>query len=246
MLRIVNSRSQTLQLSAGTTIPVERNNPMFNDADKILQDVVYSAKAPINPVNKAFHQGGHRIEAINDVYEMQVEVYDKGVFFFKGTYTYKISSGSYDFQIRVNLGEVAAKIKATYLTDIRTEDADYNIGTQANARMLQTLQQPASFPYAFFPVWNDVIGSKIANPSAVPTYVNYFRYDAQVCMGYPDYENGAYKMPISAPFYKLSYILKNVLQFMGMKAIGPWFDTDDAHQIYIYTRRTNAFTATNG
>lgn len=240
MLRIINSRSQTLQLSAGTTIPVERNNPLFNDADKILQDVVYSAKAPITPANKAFHKGGHRVESVNDVYEFPVEVYDNGVFFFRGTYSYKMSSGSYDFKIQVNLGEVAAKIKSTMLTDIRTSDADYTMGGVAfEARMLDTLNNPDRYPYAFFPVKNETLGSKIANPAAVLEYVNYFDFAAQKSLGRPTQTvDGTFRILVAAPWYKLSYILKQVFAFMGVQATGPWFDSQDAKQLYIYTRRS--------
>lgn len=237
MLRILNPSGLTLQLEPGTTIPVERNNPLFNDADKILQDIVYSAQAPMTPGNIAFHQGGHRVEARNGVYEFPVEVYDAGVYFFRGTYSYKINSGKYDFQIRVNLGEVAAKIKATYLTDIITDDADYSLdGTAFETMMMSTLQNPAQHRFAFFPVWNDQLGQKIANPSSVFNYYNTFDYAAQKPIGKASAPNR--QSAVTAPFFKVSYILKQVLAFMGVKGRGDWFESTDANQLYIYTRRT--------
>jgi len=239
MLRILNPSALTLELDPGTTIPVERNNPLFNDADKILQDIVYSAQAPMTPGNIAFHQGGHRVEAVNGVYEFPVEVYDAGVYFFRGTYSYKMNSGKYDFQIRVNLGEVASKIKATYLTDILTDDADYTLtGIDFEAMMKATLENPDQYRYAFFPVWNDQLGSKLSDPSRVYNYYNTFDYDAQKSIA--RYQSD--KFALSAPFFKVSYILRQVLAFMGVNATGPWFDSVDGKELYIYTRRTISAT----
>ncbi|RQO65071.1 hypothetical protein DBR40_24675 [Pedobacter sp. KBW01] len=232
MLKILNDSGKALELNYDTTIPVERNNSLFNDPDKFVQDITYSGKAKLTPNNKIFIQYGHLVEADRKVYELPVRVLYSGVTFFVGIFSYKIVSNEIEFILKVNYGAVAKKLKHAGVREIYTFDPDYSHPTQANfqAHMKNTCVNPLNYNCVFFPVFNDKwddSGLDIAYKM-----INYWDHEAQqfkVDKGRPN--------TIEAPFFRLSYLIKKMLEYLNFKVEGGYFTDPDELNIYVFTRR---------
>lgn len=241
MLTILNSRSLVLDLSPGTTIPVTKDSALFNDADKLVQETIYPLKAPHTANNKVFFQNGHRVDANKEVYELEVQVFDDGVHFFDGTATYMSTNAGYEVELKVNIGALATRIKSARLPEIQTMDAVQIPSTfdALDDHMKATAENPERYSYAFFPVHNEII----QNGDAALDYntVNY--WSASQNRFFTRYETSPSPSGFrtaESPFYRLTFILEKVINYMGMQAAGSVFTDPDLTNIYIYTRKAVA------
>lgn len=232
MIEIINIYGHILELNSSTVIPVERNNSLFNSPDKFLQDMTYPGKAGLTDNNKIFIQGGHLVEATTDKYEMDVKVSVGGSPFFAGIFIYKIVSGSISFNLKINFGAVAEKVKNISIRDIYsmdTEMAPISIPLM-EARMKDSCVNPLNYPSVFFPIYNESWG-----PGATDhKWLNNWNHGSQkfdVVSGRSDGKNTA-----QVPFFRGTYILKKILECLKFNVDGGYFSDPDALNEYFFTR----------
>jgi len=236
MLEIINQDGLTLQPDIETVIPVEVYNPLFGDSNELFQELVYSAQAGLTPINKAFINNGHLIESSNDAYEFPVRVLYKGSSFFQGLFRYKIVDETISFDLKVNFGTVATKVKTTMLRDIVTMDP-YAIppGETAESMMKKTCVNPGDYPFAFFPIknmhWRDDSVQAISYP-----WMNYWDHAAQK---FTIVTGGTRPIDVTLqiPFFKLSYILSLIFKYLDFSLEGEILSTEDFNSIYVFTKR---------
>lgn len=226
-MEIINERDQRLELSTGTSISVERFNSLFNSSDKLAQDIVYPSKTVLTESNKVFIGNGHLVEATNDVYSMPVKVIVSGSTFFSGMMVYRVVNSEIIFELRVNFGSIANKLKGTNIREIYTQDSNFP-GT-ANASMvnlmLDTAKNPANYPYVFFPVWNDNWSSNPAGIGNLSPFVNDWDHNQQKFSG----------GTVNAPYWRLSYIISKIIEYLQFNVEGSYFSDPEEQEIYLYT-----------
>lgn len=236
MIEIINKFGQILELSAGTTIPVERNNSLFNAPDKFIQDITYPGKAGLTENNKIFIQNGHLVEAINSVYELEVKVVVSGSPFFAGIFGYKIISGEINFTLKVNFASVADIVKNTNIRSIITYDAvsDITNDTGLETLMKSTCVTPLDHPFVFFPVKNEKHTDTVL-PIDYP-WVNFWDHAAQQFKVVLSTIPGENDYTPQVPFFRVSYILKKVLECLQFNVSGGYFTEHAEQDIYFYSR----------
>ncbi|GAA4341663.1 hypothetical protein GCM10023149_54130 [Mucilaginibacter gynuensis] len=233
MIRIVNSAGRALEPVPGQTITIEKHNPLFNDADSFFSDISYPFKAGLNENNKAFFGLGHMLESSNSLYRIDVQFYAEEILMVTGKISYRISPDGFECTLEPNQTAINYLMKNVHLSDIRTLDSDLTSGdTEAklNALMLNTCQFPQNYNYIFLPIQNPNIGQAGVSSRGA---INYYNLDAQA------FESGKPSTPYSlanTPFFKLTYILKNVAQYLGLTPDGDFFTDPYYDAIYIYTR----------
>ncbi|KAA8483769.1 hypothetical protein BDE36_1764 [Arcticibacter tournemirensis] len=236
MLTILNPSNLQMELAPDTTIPVVRENPLFNDSDKFVQETVYSVNAPFSPANKAFFNGGHRIDAPVEAYEFDIQVYDSGVHFFNGVCRYSTTSEGYEVELKVNIGAVADRIKSTRLPEIQTMDG-IQFGNTLDAldnHMKNTAQNPDAYPYIFFDLRNTRLHN--SDPGLSYNNVNYWKASGHRFYTYSE-DNVFGFRTAESPFWKLTYVLKQLINFMGMEPEGSFFSDPEVRNVCIYTRK---------
>ncbi|MES2808785.1 MAG: hypothetical protein V4619_09190 [Bacteroidota bacterium] len=232
MLKIVNAEGRTLHLPADTKITVERNNPLFNDEDKFLQDVSYTFFVPFSDNSKIFFKLGHLVEKSNESTLMQgISFYAAGTTMLKGNIRYSVTDDGFDANLEPNFAAINALIKNIRLTELRMEDAEFGLSNAAfKARMLDTCVNPQKYPYIFFPVhnprWNE------SGLSGSQPFVNYFDFASQAF-----FYNQSFGTPyIAAPFFKVTHILKEIAAYLGLTATGGYFTDPRYQNRCVYTR----------
>jgi hypothetical protein len=248
-MQITNSLGQTLNLYPNSALNIERNNPLFNEADKFFADVIYPFKAPPSPSNNLFFKGGHRVEALNEVYQLPVQVCVNGTHFFTGICAYKITNADFDCTLKVNFGAIADKVKNTRLPEIRSNDADYTYVSATKlvfeAYMKTVCQNPGNYNYNFFPIEN--MGFNNHSSPYWPTafvspnsQMNYYDFDNETfkTIGPVNGEASLNWQSIVCPFFKLNYILSSVIKYLGFNPQGAFFTDPEIEKIYIYTRKS--------
>jgi hypothetical protein len=240
MLQIINQRGITLQPDSNTVVAIEVYNPLFTDNKDIFQELVYTAQAGLTETNIAFIENGHLVDASIDVFEQKVTVLHRGIPFYAGTFRHRIMNGKINFDLKVNFGTVASKMKNTNIRDIITLDSvfvegNYPTNAQMTDHMKDTCVHPENYPYAFFPVKNTKWTDDSANVITYP-WMNYWDHAAQkftiVGSGTMDPRN-----TLQVPFYKLSYILTKIFEYLNFTLEGEILTDVDFNAIYLYTRR---------
>lgn len=226
MIQIINRAGLTADLKPDTSISIERNNPLFTDSDKLFEDITYNFPSPATEKNKQFYGSGHLVEAENAVYEMDVQVIVDGTAFFAGAIKYYFTGGEFSNLLKVNFGSLADKVKSTKVASIYTNDIlPANFTT---ADMKTVCQNPASYPYSFFPVYNDIwLGE---DEPVTSNLINAWDHSMQKFL---DRDFGV--RVTYTPFFKLKYILKGIMDFLGFKYEGSWIENPENDKIYIYS-----------
>lgn len=224
MIQIINNKGLILELEKNMALSVERNNNLFSGSDSFLQDMIYPGKAGLTDSNIEFISGGHRIDANNSLYEFPVTVIASGNPFYGGVFSYKIANGQIEYNLKVNFGVVAEKVKNTVVRDIMTLDS-YSMGTTAATEtyMKETCTRPLDFPYAFFPVYN----KSWKNTGEFSPWMNYF-----------DYQNQKFSVTgtLSVPFFRVKYILERVFEYLGFTLQGDILKDPEFNSFYFYNR----------
>lgn len=234
MLEIINNEAITLELDGDARIVVERTNPLLSDSDSFFQDITYPGTAPLTATNKRFIAGGHLVEVENTVYELPVIVYHVGTLLFSGLLRYKIRESRIDFILHVNWGEVAGIAKAALLTDIDFGDA-YYMPNQLQAPIFaeDTLRNPQDYGYAWIPIQQHDFPYGTSTERS-DFFVNNWQYDQQAFKpfdGTPTPDN-VWRW---APHFKLSYVLRKVLKYLGYDATGSFWDSERGQKLYIHS-----------
>lgn len=229
MIQIINKAGLTLHLFSDTSIPIERNNPLFLDSDTFGEDLTYSFSFPDDAYNKEFIKNGQLVEAENDVYELDIQTLFFGTTFFAGILTYSYENPNFKGLLKVNLGAVGDKIKTVKLSEIYSGDVLPAQYTAAN--MLAVCTNPNSYPYSFFPVYNEAWDPENKSTSFL---VNAWDHESQKfqLIG----RNNTNVNTASGPFWKLKYIIAKVMAFLGFECAGTWYESLESEKIFIYTR----------
>lgn len=256
MISIINPSGRILELYADTAIPVERYNSLFTTADKLIQDIMYSAKAGLTENNKLFIENGHLVESKNSVYQLPgTTLLVNGTLYLSGNFTYTIINDEIEFIMKVNLSALVYQIKNTRLTEIRTEDGIYvpnlntpdfhNNGNTAlmAERMKQSCLHPDQYPFAYFPVSNplSIVKHEFSVPEPLTNFVNFWKYSAQtfMCANGTEVPVAEYPYTVHSPFFKVTYILEKVFAYLNLSVAGDFFSDPEYASVYIYTRKTN-------
>jgi hypothetical protein len=243
LLKVVNKFGLVLDLPDKVNISVERNNSLFNDSDKLFQDMVYAFTAPYTDNNDLFFKGGKLIEtAVDDYLLTGNNFYSVGTPLLNGNIRYAIRPDGYEVNLEPNLFVLNSLVTGVRITEIQTEDADYSITTpEAMAvRMLDTCQHPDKYGYIYVPVQN-MGWAAGAFEGSVYHYINYFDFTPgtfRFVTTPPAGATVAFTMAFS-PYFKLSYILKQIAGYLGLVATGSFFTSAKTKNICIYNRVGN-------
>lgn len=234
MLKIINANGRTLELNQNTVIAVDRFNSLFSSDDDFAHDITYPGQAGLTDSNKIFIEYGHLVEAKNSVYEFPVQVHVSGYQFYSAIFSYKIVKDQIEYILKVNFGAVVSRMKTTKLQDIYSLDSVYIGSTQAPmaAYMKETCINPLNYNCVFFPLYNE----KWDSTADGVKWLNEWDHGNQKFIP-PATLSGSSKWNM-APFFRLSYIIKKVIEYLNFNAAGSYFDDPDCQDIYIYTRKT--------
>lgn len=233
-MEIINEQGQILELTENTSIAVERYNSLFNTSDKLLQDLVYPSRTGLTETNRNFIGNGHLVESSNEVYSLSVQLIVSGSTFFSGVFVYRIINDEISFEIRVNLGAISFKLKEVSIKDIYTTDSYYSTaGTIAFAALMKdTCQNPLNYPYVFFPVYNDRwIHGDIPEDKR---FVNLWNHATQSF----NVTSSARIDTIQVPYWRLSYIIRKILEFLKFEVTGNYFTVQNEQEIYMFNLRS--------
>lgn len=242
MLEIINGEGIALELGDDTRIVVERSNPLFQESEGFFQDHTFPAKAPMSPTNKRFVMNGHLVEADNIVYELPATVLYGGRRLFVGLFRYKILDHEISFTLYVNWGEVAELAKTTKLTDFDFGDGDVYGQYVVPLEAQDTLDHPENYHYAYFPVMHRDYPTGEGTGAKIDFFANPWSYDNQA------FEPWTPTLPIPpglvwqrrwCPHFKLSYVLKRALEFLGYTHSGPIWNDPEFDKIYIHTEKNH-------
>lgn len=228
MIEIRNAAGQLAELYPNTQITVEKNNPLFNEQDKLFEDITYPFKMPESDINKIFFSSGHLVEADNSIYELEVSCIVSGYSFFAGTLTFSFVNGEFETLLKVNFGALASKLKKVKMKEIFTQDALPSLYTAAY--MKTVCQNPDQYPYSFFPVYNEKWD--LYNYTTHFT-INNWNHDTQE-FSLISFNNRDYTLQV--PFFKLKYTLVKLMEVLGFTASGSFVDDPEMDKIYIYNR----------
>lgn len=240
MIEIRNSEGQLAEMYPNTKISIEKNNPLFNDQDKLFEDITYPFKMPATDINKIFFNSGHLLESSNSVYEMDVTTVVSGYSFYAGKLTYSFINGDFEVLLKVNFGSIADKFKNEKINTIQTGDA--LPGFLSAAIMKDTCQNPAKYPYAFFPIKNKVYtytpgGSFTSSQAQYDEYLNFYNAWDVLNQTFIYIPRNAFNLPIvtrQKAHYKLKYIIVKLIESLGYKASGSWIDDPETDHIYVF------------
>jgi len=220
MLQLLNALSQTADLHTDTIIPIERNNPLFNEDTQLFADVTYGFKLPLTPGNQEFIKNAHLVEAAIEQYAQDATLLVDGTPLHTGKLTYKITGNDIDALFRINFGALSEQTKQVKLCQIYTGDAmelPYD-----TAHMLAVCKNPKDYGYSFFPIYNEAWSESETETEFV---INKWDHAAQ-------------KFVPSAwcPFFKLKYLLQKVVEFLGFSIDGEYLKDSESDEIFVYTR----------
>ncbi|WP_316743450.1 hypothetical protein [Pedobacter antarcticus] len=244
MLQIINNKGQVLQPDPDTIIPVEVYNPLFTPSGELFQELIYNAQAGLTDHNKSFIGSGHLVETSTTEYELPVQVLYRGSTFFVGMFRYKIVDQKINFELKVNFGTVAKKVQMTVIREIMTMDPPTYLAKELFEKMMKdTCTNPEDYPYAFFPVYNKTwmdTTSKIDYP-----WMNYWDHAAQKFTTVTARAGMDSRNTLEVPFYKVSYILKMIFEYLNFTLKGEVLSDPEFNSIYLYTRRVFSNTMTS-
>lgn len=228
MIEIRNLKGQLAELNTDTQIKIEKHNPLFNDDDHLFEDITFPFSMPLTEGNKAFFNDGHLVETGISAYRIPVTCIVAGYPFYAGVITFKLLADEYSVLLMVNFGSLANTIKSVKLSEINTGDGRSAKITEAEMKL--SCQNPANYPYAYFPVYNSTWDSQ--KISTYP-FVNNWDHAAQV---FVNRAAGLRDHTAASPYFKLKHIIIKVVEYLGLQAAGPWIDDPLNDEIYIYTR----------
>jgi hypothetical protein len=254
MIRIVNSAGKELDLNTNRelgevlTITIEKNNPLFNDADKLLQDISYPFKAPFNENNTIFFKHARLEEIGTDAYSVPVYSQIGNVRFNAGNIVFNISPTGYECNLEINLAALSDLIKNTRITELIVNDGQIFADNDAlEAHMLDTAQFPENYNWVYIPVVNDKFGDRKHSNEAgtANSMVNMFLMGGYTARNLnPGGGTFGYSWAQS-PFYKVKYLLKLIADFFDFKLEGAILTDPAFEQLCIYTRRSDSYLTRN-
>lgn len=237
MLEIINGEGIALELGDDTRIVVERSNPLFSDTGEFFQDITYPGTAPLTPINKRFVSSGHLVEADNAVYELPATAMYGGRRLYAGMLRYKILDREISFTLYVNWGEVAELAKTTKLTDFDFGDAFrtglYVVPSDAE----DSIANPQNYNFAYFPVMHHDYEAPTGG-AKIDFFANPWSFEDQAFEAWSAPTPTPPEMQWQrrwCPHFKLKYVLRRALEFLGFTPEGPIWTDSDFDKIYIHS-----------
>jgi hypothetical protein len=243
MIKIQNAQGLILELDPTNVITIEKNSPLFNDTNDLLQDVSYAGVAGLTDNNKAFFGLGHLVEASNTAYVFPIQMFAGGDLFLNGNIKYRIGTDGFEYNLELNLTTITALLANIRLTEIITEETYPSFTNQADfeAHLLDTAKNPDKFNYVFFPVYNP---GYIALPVPPGTefyimtgFVNNFDLTEKGFTLDRSDLGVSISLYATSPFFKLSYVIKQVAKYLGFNPVGGFFSDPKFTNYCIYTRQ---------
>jgi len=247
MLRIQSDSGQSLQLETDPSIEIELSSWLLSDSDELPGSFSYPINFPLSDHNKKFLSHSHLPEA--KPREMKVSVWVNGVMLRRATLAYKIERRSCSGFLKVDAGELAAKVKGVYLHEAINErfyifQADpsdpFNLTNEKKQALIISKMKeiasaaPGQFPVTFFPVYNPEFGPKADELD------NYVEHD--VVNGWAggnflidqDKKYGRF----TVPFIYLTALIERLCTFLGYKATGSFLDSAEVKRWVVYNTQT--------
>ncbi len=235
MFKIINEEGRIFELNQNTVIDVERSNSLFGSDDSFAHDITYPGQGGLTDSNKLFIQNGHLVESKNSVYDLPVQVHVAGYQFYTAIFSYKIVKSQIEYVLKVNFGAVAARMKATNINEIYTLDTVIMGATQAAMAdyMKDTCTNPLNYNCVFFPLYNEDWDS--VSETEGSKWINEWDHDNQK-FNPPPNTGGRTKWNL-APFFRLSYVLKKIFEYLKFDTAGSYWSDPSSQELYLYTRR---------
>lgn len=254
MLRIQNATGQTLQLD-DTDIEIELNNWLLADSDDLPGSYSYPISFPLSDPNIKFLKHKHLPETRPE--PVPVTVWINGIMLRKSTLSYKIQKKQASGYLKVDAGELAAKIKGVYLYEVLQEKV-YLYGTSAMTgpdtnsaerkqqivaqKMLDIAKaEPGEYPITFFPVFNVGFSPEEFEGEGSGNY-SYNRFVNPWFQGSFLVDTGGKYGNHGVPFIYLTHILKSICTFFGYTASGSFFNDSEVIRWVVYNTQTLSST----
>jgi hypothetical protein len=237
MIEIQNDRGQYLQLYQDTVIENELNSWLLSEDDSLLGSYSVPFRFPIEG-NEAFIQHKHRPEA-GAFAGIAVSIAIDGLPFGAGLLSFRVVNGAADGFIKIDAGDVAAKLRSKWIHDAVFEESFVLCGTHADlpAAMMRTLDPLTNpYPFVFFPVKNE----EFCDPSYEATeyrhqqYINNWGTHLLTPQFTPDTIT-TIGSPV-VPFLYLTYVIKKVCAYLGYTAQGAWLDDPAIKSLVMYNQ----------
>ncbi len=223
MLQLINSLSQTADLYSDTIIPIERNNPLFNEEDELFADITYGFKLPLTAGNQEFIKNAHLVETDNSKYRQEITLLVDGTPLHAGIMEYKITGNDIDAVLKINFGAISDKVKTIKMAQIYTGDA---LPAAYGATLMKdACVSPKDYPYSFFPVYNEAWSGQDNETRFV---INNWDHAAQ--------NFNLTESKATCPYFKLKYLLQKVVEVLGFQLDGNYLRDPESEEIFVYTR----------
>jgi hypothetical protein len=236
MLEIVNKTGQVLELDSNTAVPYEKFNTLFNAQGVLREDVSYPGTAPFSPSNKLFFKHAHTIDAQSNLYEFEVIVYLNQQLLMAGKLAFRVTEKSFDFTLKPNFAafaKIAAKFTfaAVKFNDVTFLPVDKTIVEY----MKDTVENPQNYNAIFIPIKND---TQFAGQTLTNSYPFINNFTANNFTPFAPADVSPFNYYVS-PLFKVTYILRKCLEFLGFKASGSVFTDAEMIKKHIYSKTSH-------
>lgn len=237
MFKIVNNQAQVLELDPSATVTVDKNQPLFSESKELIPDFAAHSTAPFTEPNKIFFKHAQLAETPGSAYTQPATSYCEEAPLSKGNITANIGTNGFEFNLEPDFAAITSLTKGIRLPQIRTDDAlTFANAAEFEAMMMDTVVNPDKYPFIFFPVHNP--GASDIPAEYKYDFVNYFnpatqQFQARPPAGWDEHLQFDFGQ---TPFFKLSYILQKLVEYLGYTAEGDVFTDPKLKNICIYTR----------
>ncbi|OIN59829.1 hypothetical protein [Arsenicibacter rosenii] len=233
MIQIRNDAGQFLQLSAGQGITVEQASGWLSD-DNLPGAFSYPITAPLNEHNERFLSYSWRPGHISPQMELPVNVNLAGMLYRRCTFSYRIRDAKIDGYLKIDGGEAFSKLKEKRLGEVLPAGipmAGYPGQLKARLRQIAAMA-PGSFPFTFFPVYNELMIEPEFGADKLPGFTrssyinNWDRYDFVV-------DSAGKTGNLISPQFYLAWIVEQVLLAAGYRMQGDFFSRPEIRRLVV-------------
>lgn len=251
MIEIRNERG-TLQLPMGEKLSVELVSTILN-TDQVLQgSYSYPFRFPLNEHNLSWLGGGATAEQLARR-DYAVHLYADGIPLERGAMTYRVSGQYADAYLKLDLGEVAGRVRELRLRDLMNERFALGNTLVDVWRKLDELTQaaPGVVPVVFPPFRNELMIEPefvgVPNTGYVRPVV-FNRYTPwvnvlQPGLMVPAFYGGAGHLSVVGlhphshalvPMLSLVYVVRRFAQKLGFTAMGEWLSEPEVMKLIVF------------
>jgi hypothetical protein len=252
VIEIRNEKGRTLQLPMGEKLSVELISTILN-TDQVLQgSYSYPFRFPLNEHNLSWLGGGATAEQLARR-DYAVHLYAEGIPLERGAMSYRVSGKYANAYLKLDLGEVAGKLRELRLRDLMNERYPLGSSLVDVWRKLDELTQaaPGVAPLVFPPFRNELMVEPEfvgAPASGYERQVVFNRYRPWVNVLQPGpmvpaFFGGAGHLvnPLAhqhrhglVPMLSLVYVLRRFAQKLGFTAMGEWLSDTEVNKLILF------------